>query len=87
MRKPLKVTVTEEDLREGKRGDAEACAVARALGRALVDLVDHVAVYEDSDDSSIFECLGRRLSPRVSRLIRTWDSGKYIDPFVFQFTP
>jgi hypothetical protein len=77
----MKITVTQEDIEQGRKNEPYTCAVARAFLRAGVD---HFGVM---GERVMVANLGHLVSLLLPRSVRKWildfDAGKFVVPFTF----
>jgi hypothetical protein len=78
----MKITVTQEDIEQGRKGEPHACAVARAFFRAGVD---HLGVM--GPRVTVTNALGHLVSLLLPRSVWSWivdfDAGRFVVPFSF----
>lgn len=76
----LPVTITKQDIREGKKGDAYNCAIARALKRIFN--TQSVSV---SGSSATIDGVSYRLPQEAYDFVSRFDNLKTsVQPFTFQ---
>ena len=78
----MKITVTQEDIEQGRRSEPNECAVARAFLRAGVD---HFGVM--GARVMVANRLGHLVNLMLPRSVQNWildfDAGKFVVPFAF----
>lgn len=89
----MKITVTQEDIREGARANCLKCPIALALERALKPLLeldiwyrvqvneDNVEITNTGAESGRFAAL---LPEEAEEFIRRFDNRQPVEPFEFE---
>lgn len=80
----IRVTVTQDDIDNGKPRNAFSCPITIAVNRKLSVTSSSVSsstftYYDKENDRYIRYCM----SKRASKFIRQFDSGKAVKPFIF----
>ena len=83
----MKIHVTKEDIKKGKKGDVSACPVGRALNRykgveCEVGYIQIIVISKDGEAGSIGE-----ISKEVRDFINNFDAGRAVKPFAFDLPP
>ena len=87
----MKITVTQEDIRDGRKGSCSRCPVARAMYRALginhggddyviVGVTGYAHVGNTLQDASKVVALPRE----VNLFIHRFDTDRWVEPFEFE---
>lgn len=84
----MKITVTQEDINNGKRADYQFCPIALALNRAFHTKsaeVNPSRAYVTRKKLWLFESPALYfLPPEASNFVTTFDQGKPVAPFEFE---
>ena len=81
------ITVTQDDIDKGSRGESCKCPVALALKRAVphsdgVEVCEHFFVFHDAG----VRWFTSLLPLEVVRFVEEFDAGGKVEPFEFQMT-
>ena len=80
------ITVTQEDIDHGKKGDCGECPIARAAKRAFPALFPTVSCYNLYLDSAPGrdDGHGTPLPQKASEFVQDFDRGRPVEPFSFE---